>query len=85
MAIDYDDLLADIQRGMQELPEKSKQVFALHRMEGWSVPEIASFLNLSEKAIQYHLTRSVKKLKVHLKNSILSIIVLLHCLSLAGW
>ena len=73
--VEYHDLMDAIENGMNELPEKSKKVFRLHRMEGWSVPEIANLLNLSEKAIQYHLTQSVKKLRVHLKNYILALSV----------
>jgi RNA polymerase sigma-70 factor (family 1) len=76
--VEYDDLVEAIQVGMKELPEKSKKVFQLHKLEGWSVPEIASLLNLSEKAIQYHLTQSVKKLRVHLKNYIISLTVFLN-------
>lgn len=73
----YQDLVAAIEMGLTGLPEKSRKVFKLHRMEGWSVPEIANFLNLSEKAIQYHLTQSVKRLRVHLKNYILTVGILI--------
>lgn len=74
--VEYNDLLEAIEQGMNTLPEKSKKVFRLNRLEGHSVPEIASLLNLSEKAIQYHLTQSVKKLRVHLKNYIFDLIIL---------
>ena len=43
-------------------------IFRLNRMEGHSVAEIANLLRLSEKAIQYHLTRSVKELRLYLKD-----------------
>jgi RNA polymerase sigma-70 factor (ECF subfamily) len=56
---------------MEGLPNKTKTVFQLNRLEGRSIPEIAAALNLSEKAIEYHLTRSLKKLRVHLKDFIL--------------
>lgn len=72
LLVEYDDLMEAIELGMTDLPEKSRKVFRLHRLEGWSVPEIARTLNLSEKAIEYHLTQSVKKLRVHLKNYILT-------------
>lgn len=70
--VSFNELMAALESGMEHLPEKSKKVFRLSRLEGHSVSEIASQLNLSEKAIQYHLTQSVKKLRVHLKNYILS-------------
>lgn len=76
IAVKYNDLLEAVEQGMNKLPEKSKKVFELNRFEGHSITEIADLLNLSEKAIQYHLTQSVKKLRAHLKNYILQAIVL---------
>ena len=81
MAVAYNDLMEAIEQGMQQLPEKSQKVFKMNRLEGHSIPEIANLLNLSEKAIQYHLTQSVKKLRLHLKNYIFSLVVLLKFLS----
>jgi len=75
VAVEYNDLMQAIEKGMQQLPEKSQKVFRLNRLEGRSVSEIANLLNLSEKAIQYHLTTSVKKLRVHLKNYIISLAI----------
>lgn len=66
--VEFDELMEAIETGMQHLPEKSQKVFRLNRLEGRSIPEIADTLNLSEKAIQYHLTLSLKKLRVHLKD-----------------
>ncbi len=75
--VEFDDLMEALEQGLETLPEKSKKVFRLHRLEGWSVPQIASSLNLSEKAIEYHLTQSVKKMRVHLKNFMLSVSILM--------
>jgi RNA polymerase sigma-70 factor (family 1) len=71
IVVHYNILMEAVEQGMKALPEKSKKVFKLSRLEGWSVTEIASLLNLSEKAIEYHLTQSVKKLRVHLRNYML--------------
>jgi len=79
--IGYNDLMEVIEQGMTKLPEKSKKVFRLHRIEGWSVSEIADLLNLSEKAIQYHLTQSAKTLRIHLKNNLLSIVLFVGVIS----
>lgn len=73
-AVQYNALLEAIEEGMQALPQKSKKVFQLSRLEGRSIPEIASLLNLSEKAIEYHLTRSLKYIKVHLKDFIVVLV-----------
>ena len=73
--VEFDDLMEALEQGLETLPEKSKKVFRLHRLEGWSVSQIASALNLSEKAIEYHLTQSVKKMRVHLKNYTLALAI----------
>ena len=52
---------------MKKLPEKSGEVFRLSRFEGQSVRAIADRLNLSEKAVEYHITKSLKVLKEQLR------------------
>ena len=66
--VEFDDLMDAIETAMQQLPEKSRTVFQLNKLEGRSIPEIADTLNLSEKAIGYHLTQSLKKLRFQLKD-----------------
>ena len=75
--VEYNDLMDAIRVGMQNLPQKTQKVFRLNRLEGRTIPEIAQDLNLSEKAIEYHLSRSLKELRVHLKDFILLLIFLL--------
>lgn len=67
--IEYNELLEAIEQGMEHLPKKTKRIFQLNRLEGRSISEIAKLLNLSEKAIEYHLTISLKQLRLHLKDS----------------
>lgn len=75
--IDY-DLLADaLEQGMERLPEKTKTVFKLNKLQGKSLPEISKALNLSEKAIQYHLTKSLKELRLHLKDYITTLVAII--------
>jgi RNA polymerase sigma-70 factor (family 1) len=71
-AVGFNELMAAIEEGIDHLPEKSKKVFMLNRLEGRSVHEIALNLHLSDKAIQYHLTQSLKKLRLHLKHFFLT-------------
>lgn len=65
--IAFNDLREALEKGLNTIPEKSKMIFRLNRFDGRSVKDIAGQMNLSEKAIQYHLTRSVKKLRLYLK------------------
>lgn len=69
-AIAFDDLNGAVEQAVSQLPEKSREVFKLSRLEGRSNAEIATLLHVSEKAIEYHLTRSLKELRVHLKDYI---------------
>jgi RNA polymerase sigma-70 factor (family 1) len=71
----YDDLAEAVEVAVNRLPEKSRQVFRLNRFEGKSIREIANLMKLSEKAIEYHLTKSIKELKVHLKDFILVLVI----------
>lgn len=68
--VEYHELLEAIEDAIERLPEKSKKVFRLSRLEGHSMHEVASILNLSHKAAQYHLTQSLKKLRLHLRDHI---------------
>jgi RNA polymerase sigma-70 factor (ECF subfamily) len=52
---------------MKKLPEKTCEVFRMSRFENQSVKEIAVQLNLSEKAVEYHITKSLKLLRENLK------------------
>lgn len=69
--VEANELMEALENGLNELPEKSKKIFRLHQLEGQSIAEIARSLNLSEKAIQYHVTQSTKKLRIHLKEYII--------------
>lgn len=66
----FDELNDAVTLAVRHLPEKSREVFRLSRLEGRSNAEIADLLNVSEKAIEYHLTKSIKELRVHLKDFI---------------
>jgi RNA polymerase sigma-70 factor (family 1) len=71
--VEYNELEEAIKQGMERLPKKTKRIFQLNRMEGRSIAEIAKLLNLSEKAIEYHLTNSLKHMRMHVKDLIISL------------
>jgi RNA polymerase sigma-70 factor (ECF subfamily) len=47
-------------------PETTRRVFVLSRVEGWPVARIAHTLELSPKAVEYHLTKAIKLLRLRL-------------------
>ena len=76
--VGLDNLEEEIEKGLQALSGKSEKVFRLHRMNDWPVEKIARHLNLSEKTVHYHLTRSVKFIRSYLQEFTLTLIFLLH-------
>jgi len=73
--VEFDDLNEAVEEAVNHLPEKSKKVFRLSRFEGRSNAEIAKLHRVSEKAIEYHLTKSLRDLRVHLKDFILMLLI----------
>jgi RNA polymerase sigma-70 factor, Bacteroides expansion family 1 len=57
-----------INKGIAMMPAKTKMVYTLSRTEHYSVKEIASKLGLSEKAVEYHITQSLKAMRLALKD-----------------
>ncbi len=62
-ALNYHFLLEHISRLIGHLPPRQKQVLELRKLQGYSVPEIAEMLALSQKTVEAHLTASLKFLK----------------------
>lgn len=50
-----------------ELPLQCQQVFSWHRLEGWTVPEIAAHMQLSVSMVEKYLTRAMRHLHVRLQ------------------
>lgn len=61
-------LFNKIEYTLQELPEKTRTIFKLSRYEHKSVKEIANLMQLTEKVVEYHITKSIKLLRQYLKN-----------------
>jgi RNA polymerase sigma-70 factor (family 1) len=70
------DLTSALMTGVRKLPEKSREVFQLSRLEHYTVPEISLRVNLSEKAVEYHLTKSLKLLRSYLRDFLLVLLPL---------
>jgi RNA polymerase sigma-70 factor (family 1) len=64
--VNYTELQRVVNEVLQKLPNKTVEVFRLSRYENKSVREIATHLNLTEKAVEYHITKSLKFIKEQL-------------------
>lgn len=65
--VNFAELSDAIEKGLEQLPEKSQEVFRLSRLSHLPAHKIAERLNLSEKTVGYHLTKSVKFMQAYLR------------------
>jgi RNA polymerase sigma-70 factor (ECF subfamily) len=65
------DLTEAFTQALLQLPEQSREVFRLSRLEHFSVQEIALRLNISAKTVEYHITKSLRLLRIHLRDFVL--------------
>lgn len=66
--INFNELSRALEKALNMLPEKTRHVFRLSRFDHLSIREIAASMNISEKAVEYHITQSLKTLRLHLKD-----------------
>lgn len=66
-AIGVDELSAALQQALLLLPEKTRLVFQMNRFEHRSVADIARHFGITERAVEYHITQSLRTLRLHLK------------------
>jgi len=56
-----------LSESLEELPLACQQVFAWHRIENWTVPEIAQHMGLSVSAVEKNLTKTMRHLQQRLQ------------------
>jgi RNA polymerase sigma-70 factor (family 1) len=71
------DLAGALRTSLAHLPAHTREIFQLSRVEHQTVPQIAGRLKLSTKAVEYHITRALKLLRVSLKDFLVLLAVLL--------
>jgi RNA polymerase sigma-70 factor (ECF subfamily) len=57
-----------IEKALKKLPEKTALVFKMSKFENQTNRAISAQLNLTEKAVEYHITKSLKHLRENLKS-----------------
>lgn len=70
-----------IEKALSGLPTKTQTIFRMSRFENFSIREIAANMNMNEKAVEYHITQSLKTMRIHLKDFIVTasaIVITLH-------
>jgi RNA polymerase sigma-70 factor (family 1) len=73
--VEFSELTESLNLALQQLPDKTREVFILNRFEQLTIREIAIRLDLSEKTIEYHLSRSLTFLRAHLHDYATAIVL----------
>ncbi|MGQ7870455.1 RNA polymerase sigma-70 factor [Sunxiuqinia sp. sy24] len=71
----YNDMLAQINQLMEQMPEQRRKIFKLRKEKGLSHEEIAESLGLSKRTVENQVYRATTFLKENLKqNSVLALL-----------
>lgn len=70
--LDYQLLLTKVEKLIETLPARQKEVLVLRKIDGVPVKDIASQLNISRKTVENHLTQALKNIKKGLGEDSLS-------------
>lgn len=80
---DYHSLLELVQKSIDRLPPRQKEVLLMRRSAGMAVADIAEKLGISPKTVEHHLTEALKHIKACL-NSDHAAAMLFFCLFLSN-
>jgi RNA polymerase sigma-70 factor (ECF subfamily) len=73
-ALALNELSTALLTSVRKLPAKTREIFQLSRLEQYSVAEISGRVNLSEKTVEYHLTKSLKLLRSYLRDFLVLVV-----------
>jgi RNA polymerase sigma-70 factor (family 1) len=62
----FDEGMSVVTQELEKMPEKTRMIFRMSRFNQYSNDEIATRMQLSAKAVEYHITQAIKKLRVRL-------------------
>jgi RNA polymerase sigma-70 factor (family 1) len=65
--LEYNEVNRRLQQVIDALPEKCRLVYEMSRIEGRSHKEIAATMDLSEKTIEWYITKALKSIRTGLK------------------
>jgi len=66
--LSFDELRRQLAKYVDGLPERCRITYQLSREQGLSHKEIASVMNISEKAVEHNLSRAIKTLRQSLRH-----------------
>ncbi|MDR0429757.1 MAG: RNA polymerase sigma-70 factor [Tannerellaceae bacterium] len=57
-----------VQNTLEAMPVRTREIFMMSRYQNKSYKEIATQLNLTEKGVEFHISKALKLLRHHLKD-----------------
>ena len=57
-----------VNRTLESLPERTRQIFSMSRMQNMTYQEIASQLDITAKGVEFHIAKALKELRISLKD-----------------
>ena len=76
VAVNVQDIVSIFEEVLQQLPDKTRRVFHMSRLEYKTTREISAALDMPERTVEYHITQSLKLLRQQLKDFLPTIILL---------
>lgn len=73
--IAYNELSRSIVACIEQLPEKTRVIFDLNRIQGKSPDEISGVLGIPLRTVEYHITQGLKSLRLSLRDYLLALLV----------
>src|SRR5690606_5723134 len=66
-AVNEKELMKAIEKALEGLPEKTASIFRMNKLDKVSINKIAIHMGLSDRAVKYHLTKSMHMVRTHLE------------------
>ncbi len=66
-AVNEKELMKAIENALEGLPEKTANIFRMNKLDKVSINKIAIQMGLSDRAVKYHLTKSMHMVRAHLE------------------
>jgi RNA polymerase sigma-70 factor (family 1) len=79
--IAYKELRAAIQEGLEFLPDKTREIFRLNRLDELSAREVSILLDIPLRTVEYHIAHALRTMKVHLREYFMLVFGLLNIIS----
>ena len=73
----FNDIVSLLSDAIADLPEQGRKVFELSRFTDMTNKQIGESVGLSEKSVEYHITKALKFLREHLNDYLFIILMLI--------